>query len=245
VSCVLKVSTATGSILSGMPARILIAEDDQKQADVLRRFLERDGFTATVVSDGVSAVEVARGRAVDLLVLDLGLPRLDGLSVCRTLRIELDLPIIMLTGRTGEHNVLLGLGLGADDYVTKPYSPKEVVARVRTVLRRATPEAPCHRVGGLLVDPSRREVRVDGVAVDTTPSEFDILACLAAAPGRPFTRRVLLAHVSGSGRDSTDRTIDTHVRNLRRKIEADPAVPRYLRTVHGIGYKLVDGADGP
>jgi DNA-binding response OmpR family regulator len=222
-----------------MPARILIAEDDQKQADVLRRFLERDGFTATVVPDGISAIEVARRHTVDLLVLDLGLPRLDGLSVCRTLRTEQDLPIIMLTGRTGEHNVLLGLGLGADDYVTKPYSPKEVVARVRTVLRRVAPAG--YRVGGLLVDPVTREVRVDGVLVETTPSEFDILACLAAAPGRPFTRRVLLAHVSG--RESTDRTIDTHVRNLRRKIEADPAAPRYLRTVHGIGYKLV--ADGP
>jgi DNA-binding response OmpR family regulator len=221
-----------------MPARILIAEDDHKQADVLRLFLERDGFSATVVADGVAAVEVARRRAVDLLVLDLGLPRLDGLTVCRTVRGEQDLPIIMLTARTGEHNVLLGLGVGADDYVTKPYSPKEVVARVHTVLRRASPG---RRLGGLVIDPSRREVRVDGVPVDTTPSEFDILACLAAAPGRPITRRVLLAHVSG--RDSTERTIDTHVRNLRRKIEADPALPRYLRTVHGIGYKLV--ADAP
>jgi DNA-binding response OmpR family regulator len=225
-----------------MPARILIAEDDHKQADVLRRFLERDGFSATVVPDGVSAVEVARRRVVDLLVLDLGLPRLDGLTVCRTLRGEQDLPIIMVTARTCEHDVLLGLGLGADDYVTKPYSPKEVVARVRTVLRRAAPEGPCHRVGGLSVDTVRREVRVDGVGVDTTPSEFDILACLAAAPGRPFTRQVLLARVSGAGTDSTERTIDTHVRNLRRKIEADPARPRYLRTVHGIGYKLVEPA---
>lgn len=227
-----------------MPERILIAEDDVKQADLLRLFLRRDGFAATVVTDGVAAVETVRRRAVDLLVLDLGLPRLDGLAVCRTVRREQDLPIIMVTGRSGEADVLLGLGLGADDYVTKPYSPQQVVARVRAVLRRAAPRDPGHRIGPLLVVPARREVTVDGVFVETTPSEFDILACLAAAPGRPFTRRVLMERVSGLGRESTERTIDTHVRNLRRKIEPDPARPRHLRTVHGVGYKLV-AADGP
>ncbi|HSA52778.1 MAG TPA: response regulator transcription factor [Yinghuangia sp.] len=226
-----------------MPERILIAEDDHKQADILRRFLEHGGFSATVVPDGASAVEAARRLAADLLVLDLGLPRLDGLAVCRIVRAEQDLPIIMLTGRNREDDVLLGLRLGADDYVTKPYRPQEIVERVRTVLRRAK-RAACHRVGGLVVVPAHREVMVDGVPVDTTPGEFGIIACLAAAPGRPFTRRVLLARISRTATESTERTIDTHVRNLRRKIEVDPARPRYLRTVHGIGYKLV-AADGP
>lgn len=230
-------------ILSRVPERILIAEDDHKQADLLRLFLEADGLAATVVGDGAAAVAAVRRREVDLLVLDLGLPELDGLAVCRTVRRDHDLPILMLTGRSGEEAVLRGLELGADDYVTKPYSPREVVARVRTVLRRAAPRDASHRVGPLVVVPARREVAVDGVPVDTTPGEFDILACLAAAPGRPFTRRVLMAHVSGLGRETTERTIDTHVRNLRRKIEADPARPRHLLTVHGIGYKLV-AADG-
>ena len=224
-----------------MSVRILVAEDDSKQADVLRRFLERDGFGAVVVGDGVAAVEIGRRNDVDLLVLDVGLPGLDGWEVCRRLRTEGDVPIVMLTARTAEADVLRGLGLGADDYVTKPYSPKVVVAKVRAVLRRSGREGTPYRVGGLVVDGERHAVSVDGVPVELTPSEFSVLLALAAAPGRPFTRRALLEHVSGYAY-STDRAIDMHVLNLRRKIEADPADPRRLRTVHGIGYKLVDPA---
>lgn len=224
-----------------MSARILVAEDDSKQADVLQRFLERDGFGAVVVGDGVAAVELGRRADVDLLVLDVGLPGLDGWDVCRRLRAERDVPIVMLTARTAEADVLRGMGLGADDYVTKPYSPKVLVAKVRAVLRRSGRGGTPYRVGGLVVDGERHAVSVDGAPVEVTPSELNILLAMAAAPGRPFTRRTLLEHVSGHSY-STDRAIDMHVLNLRRKIETDPADPRYLRTVHGIGYKLVDPA---
>jgi DNA-binding response OmpR family regulator len=224
-----------------MPARILIAEDDPKQADVLRRYLERDGHLTAVVHDGRAALEVARRRSPDLLVLDLMLPEVDGLDVCRILRSENQIPVIMLTARASEDDLLLGLALGADDYLTKPYSPRELVARVRTVLRRAAPVEPAlYRVGGLVVDLARHEVHVDGRSVDLTPGEFNILSCLAAAPGRAFTRQLLLERASGFGRDTTIRAVDVHVMNLRRKIEPAPTRPRYLLTVYGVGYKLAE-----
>ncbi|WP_242910900.1 response regulator transcription factor [Actinomadura terrae] len=234
-----------------MSARILIAEDDRKQADLVRRYLEREGHRTTVVHDGRAAIDEARGRWPDLLVLDLMLPGVDGLDVCRVLRTERDLPIVMLTARATEDDLLLGLALGADDYVTKPYSPRELVARVRTVLRRAaramTAETTAHSVGGLVVDTERHEVHVDGAPVDTTPGEFAVLACLAASPGRAFTRPMLLERVGGFGRDVTGRTIDVHVMNLRRKIEREPTRPRRLITVFGVGYKLArdGGPDAP
>lgn len=230
-----------------MPARILIAEDDRKQAGLIRGFLEREGHATTVVHDGREAVEQARRQRVDLLVLDLMLPRLDGLDVCRVVRSERDVPVIMLTARTSEDDLLLGLALGADDYLTKPYSPRELVARVRTVLRRAARAASAdleqYRVGDLGIDLARHEVHVAGARVETTPAEFNILSCLAASPGRAFTRQLLLEHASGLGRDATARTIDFHVMNLRRKIEAVPTRPRYLLTVYGVGYKLSDPAE--
>jgi DNA-binding response OmpR family regulator len=224
-----------------MPARILIAEDDPKQADVLRRYLERDGHVTAVAHDGRTALELARRRSPDLLVLDLALPGVDGLDVCRALRSETAVPVIMLTARTSEDDLLLGLAVGADDYVTKPYSPRELVARVRTVLRRAAPVTPgLYRVGGLVVDVARHEVHVDGVPVDTTPAELTVLSCLAAAPGRVFTRQLLLERATGFGREATARTIDMHVLNLRRKIEPEPTRPRRLLTVYGVGYKLAE-----
>ncbi|TDC19505.1 response regulator transcription factor [Streptomyces sp. 8K308] len=231
-----------------MPARILIAEDDRKNADLVRRFLEREGHVTAIVYDGRAAIEEARRCRPDLLVLDLMLPHVDGLDVCRVLRSEpsggTEIPIIMLTARASEDDLLVGLALGADDYLTKPYSPRELVARVRTVLRRsarstaAVPEV--YRVGDLAIDTARHEVRAAGRAVETTPAEFNILACLAASPGRAFTRQLLLEHVSGFGRDATGRTIDVHVMNLRRKIEPVPTRPRYLLTVYGVGYKLAE-----
>ena len=229
-----------------MPAHILIAEDDRKQAELLRRYLERDGHVAAVVHDGQAAIDEVRRRRLDLLLLDVMMPRVDGLTVCERVRADMDTPIVVLTARASEDDVLQGLDLGADDYITKPFSPRELVARIRTVLRRAARDpgrdgGPGRlRVGPLVVDTVHRQVLVDGRPLATTPAEFDILACLASAPGRPFTRQVLLEHASDTG---TGRTIDVHVLNLRRKLEPVPTQPRYLRTVYGVGYRLVDPAE--
>ncbi|NED98767.1 response regulator transcription factor [Phytoactinopolyspora halotolerans] len=229
-----------------MGARILVAEDDHKQADLVRRYLERDGHAVVVVRDGRAALDEARRRAPDLLVLDVMMPRVDGLDVCRILRSETDVPIVMLTARSTEDDLLLGLDLGADDYITKPYSPRELVARVRTVLRRtarfATAVDQPHQIGELQVDPVRHEVRLGGRRIDLTPAEFKILECLAASPGRAFTRQYLLEQAFGFEHYVLDRTIDVHVMNLRRKIEPDPAEPMYVQTVYGVGYRMADPA---
>src|SRR5262245_50343461 len=183
--------------LAAVAARVLVAEDDPKQAHLIRSYLERDGYAVAVVHDGRAAIEQARQRRPDLLILDVMMPRVDGLDVCRVLRTESRVPILMLTARSTEDDLLLGLDLGADDFMTKPYSPRELVARVRALLRRAGAEgdgAPggCHRVGELEVDTVRHEVRMAGVLVEATPAEFSILACLAEQPGRAFTREALL-----------------------------------------------------
>ncbi len=229
-----------------MGARILVAEDDEKQAELIRRYLEREGHATVVVHDGRAAIDEARRRRPDLLVLDVMMPNVDGLDVCRVLRAESnglgEMPIIMLTARSTEDDLLLGLDLGADDYVTKPYSPRELVARIRAVLRRrgGRAESGVYRVGDLSIDTVRHEVELAGRAVETTPAEFKILACLAASPGRAFTRQQLLEHAFGFDHYVFDRTIDVHMMNLRKKIEASPARPRYLLTVYGVGYKLAD-----
>ncbi len=228
-------------------ARILVAEDDRKQADLICRYLEREGYSVAVVHDGRAAIEAARQRRPDLLVLDVMMPRVDGLDVCRVLRAESDVPIVMLTARSTEDDMLLGLDLGADDYLTKPYSPRELVARVRTVLRRSrkagatagAPEGP-HRIGELEVDPVRHAVRLNGAAVECTPAEFRILAALIAEPGRAFSRAQLLTEAFGFDHYALDRTVDVHVMNLRRKIERKAAEPRYLLTVYGVGYKMAE-----
>jgi DNA-binding response OmpR family regulator len=228
--------------LEAMPARILVAEDDRKQAELIRRYLEREGHLTVVVHDGRAAIDEARRRSPDLLVLDVMMPKVDGLDVCRVLRADGDVPIIMLTARSTEDDLLLGLDLGADDYLTKPYNPRELVARVRTVLRRtrSRAEGEVYRVGGLEIDPVRHEVRLEDELVDVTPAEFKILACLAASPGRAFSRQQLLEHAFGFDHYVFDRTIDVHVMNLRKKIEPAPANPSYLKTVYGVGYKLAD-----
>ena len=230
-------------------ARILVAEDDRKQADLICRYLEREGYSVTVVHDGRAAIEVARQRRPDLLVLDVMMPRVDGLDVCRVLRAESDVPIIMLTARSTEDDMLLGLDLGADDYLTKPYSPRELVARVRTVLRRTRKNGASaggsdgpHRIGALEVDPVRHEVRLNGATVETTPAEFRILAALIAEPGRAFSRAQLLTEAFGFDHYALDRTVDVHVMNLRRKIEQKANDPRYLLTVYGVGYKMAEDA---
>ncbi|MFY1652586.1 response regulator transcription factor [Solwaraspora sp. WMMB762] len=229
-------------------AHVLIAEDDRRQAEVLRRYVESDGHRTTVVHDGRDALDQARRHRPQLLVLDVMMPGLDGLNVCRILRRESDLLVLMLTARADEDDMLRGLDLGADDYLTKPYSPRELMARVRTLLRRVD-RVPrtidgVRRVGALAVDPVRREVTVDGRPVGCTPGEFAILAAMAEQPERAFTRAQLLEHTRGLDRDSTERAIDTHMVNLRRKIEPDVRRPAYLVTVYGIGYKLRDPANG-
>jgi DNA-binding response OmpR family regulator len=231
-----------------MQARVLIAEDDEKQAELVRRYVERDGHRAVVVRDGRAALDEVRRRRPDLLVLDVMMPVLGGLDVCRVLRRESDVPVLMLTARTAERDLLLGLDLGADDYLTKPYSPRELMARIRALLRRAGPPGAAAdrvlRVGALTVDPVRHEVTVAGAPADCTPAEFALLAALAAEPGRVFTRAQLLERTAGFDRQSAERAIDMHVMNLRRKIEPDPRRPSALLTVFGIGYKLAEDAGG-
>lgn len=230
-----------------MRAHVLVAEDDAMQAELIRRSLLSEGHTVTVVHDGAAALDAARRLRPDLVVLDLMLPVLDGFDVCRTLRGDGDTPVLMLTARTAEDDVLRGLDLGADDYMTKPYSPRELMARVRTLLRRARATAapalsptPVLRAGALIVDPGRHEVSVDGVPVECTPGEFAVLELLATQPGRVFTREQILERLHGFDRYITSRTVDVHVMNLRRKIEPTPRRPQRLVTVYGVGYKLAD-----
>jgi DNA-binding response OmpR family regulator len=227
---------------------VLVAEDDEMQAELIRRSLLAEGHTATVVHDGRAALDAARRVAPDLVVLDLMLPVIDGFGVCRVLRRDADIPVVMLTARSDEDDVLLGLELGADDYMTKPYSPRELMARIRTVLRRSgrgavsdRREDPVVRAAGLAVDPVRHEVRCDGAPVECTPAEFEILLAMTAEPERVFSRRQLLEVTRGTDRASTERAVDVHIMNLRRKIEADPRRPARLLTVFGVGYKLSGG----
>ncbi|HVK26509.1 MAG TPA: response regulator transcription factor [Actinokineospora sp.] len=226
-----------------MCAHVLVADDDVKQAELIRRYLEREGHQVAVVHDGRAALEDARGLRPDLLLLDVMMPKVDGLDVCRVLRAEGNqVPVLMLTARSTEDDLLLGLDLGADDYLTKPYSPRELMARVRTLLRRigrseAAQERPLV-VGDLVVDPIRHELTVAGRKVDCTPSEFQIMLVLAGQPDRVFTRRQLLEQAHGVDGFITERTIDVRVMNLRKKLEPDPRKPVYLTTVYGVGYRL-------
>ncbi|SDS35661.1 response regulator transcription factor [Actinoplanes derwentensis] len=225
-----------------MPERILIAEDDPRQAEIVRRYLQAAGWDPVVVTDGRAAITAVRQRMPDLLVLDVLMPEIDGRDVCRVLRVDHDLPILMLTARSSADDRVQGLELGADDYLTKPYDPRELVARVRSLLRRAAARPPAEtglRVGALTVDTAGHTVKINDTTISCTRGEFAILAVLAAEPGRVFSRRQLVERISGLDRNATDRGIDMHVSNLRRKLD-----PGFLVTVHGVGYKLVDGALG-
>jgi DNA-binding response OmpR family regulator len=223
---------------------VLIVEDEPKIVKLARDYLERAGFAVVAVSDGQSALATFRAAPPDLAVLDLGLPRMDGLDVLRSLRRETNTPVIILTARGEESDRLVGLELGADDYVVKPFSPKELVARVRAVLRRAEGAAggtaEVVRIADLTLDLPRMRLTVADRAVDLTPTEFQLLATLARQPGRIFTRSQLLEAVRGVAFESYERAIDTHIKNLRRKIEPEPRQPRYLLTVYGVGYRLAD-----
>ena len=222
---------------------ILVVDDEPHIVRLARDYLERAGFTVATAGDGPSALRQARAGHPDLVILDLGLPGVDGLDVARALRRESTVPIIMLTARTDESDRIVGLELGADDYVTKPFSPKELVARVRAVLRRveaASDPADVIRVGELELDVPRMRSTVAGRRVELTPTEFELLATMARQPGRVFTRSQLLDAVHGVAFESYERAIDAHVKNIRRKLEPDPRRPRYLLTVYGVGYRLTD-----
>ena len=223
---------------------ILVVEDEMKIARLVRDYLEHAGFEVIVAPDGEAALASARGSKPDLIVLDLGLPGRDGLDVTREVRRTSNVPIVMLTARGDESDRIVGLELGADDYIVKPFSPKELVARVRAVLRRTEsareggPEM--LRVADLEVDVARMRVSVAGRPVELTPTEFQLVATLAREPGRVFTRGQLLDSVRGWAIESYERAIDAHVKNLRKKIEPTPGRPRYLLTVHGVGYRFAD-----
>ncbi len=224
-------------------ARIVVAEDDPRQAELIRLYLEREGHSVVVTSNGRQALDEIRRRRPDLALLDIMMPHVDGLDVCRILRYESDLPIIFVTARSTEDDLLLGLDLGADDYLTKPYSPRELVARVRTVLRRAAKRSagPDHLgICDLRIDPRRHRIDLAGKDVSVTPKEFAVLEALASEPGRAFSRRDLLESAFGFEHDVLERTVDVHILNLRKKIEDDPSQPRYILTVYGVGYAFAE-----
>ena len=224
-----------------MGNKILVVEDEAKIARTLSLYLEQAGFSVTISPTGTDALPSFRREHPDLVILDLGLPGMDGLDVAREIRREGNTPIIMLTARSEEADKLVGLELGADDYVTKPFSPREVVARVRTVLRRAQPpplQPEVITVGNVSLDPARRTVQVSDRALELTPSEFELLSAFVRHPGQVFTRLQLLNLTQGEAYEGYERTIDQHIKNLRKKIEPDPSNPRYILTVHGVGYKF-------
>ena len=210
---------------------ILVVDDEPQIAEIATDYLRLAGFDVIVAGDGVRALDAVRGRRPDLVVLDLGLPKLDGLDVARAIRRDSDLPIIMLTARVEEDDRLQGLEVGADDYMTKPFSPRELVARVKAVLRRTKPESDLFRAIDLLIDVPRMRVTRGDDVIDLTPREFELLAKLAGHPGRVFTRAQLL-----EDSDTYDRAIDSHIKNLRRKLGARD----YIESVYGVGYRFID-----
>jgi DNA-binding response OmpR family regulator len=223
--------------------RVLVVDDEPHIVELVRYNLAQEGFEVTVAYDGHDAIEKAKKGAPDLVILDLMLPYVDGLEVCRHLRKESSVPILMLTAKHGEQERVAGLESGADDYVTKPFSPRELVARVRAILRRTAREAqrpPSSPVaaGGLALDPATHEVRLNGRLVDLTTKEFDVLQLLLSHPNRVFTRDFLLEHIWGYDYVGSTRTVDMHISRLREKIEDDPNNPTYVMTVRGVGYKL-------
>ncbi|MCD6422191.1 response regulator transcription factor [bacterium] len=230
-----------------MVERILIVEDEREIVRVLRGYLEAAGFQVLEANDGKEGLRIARQEKPALVLLDLMLPKMDGLDVCRALRRDSNVPIIMITARVEEADRLVGLELGADDYVVKPFSPREVVARVRALLRRVRmsmtgPErGEIYEVGDLCLDTERRSVTVGGRPVSLTRTEFEILRALVSRPGRVLTRLQLLEVAQGEAYEGYERTVDSHIKNIRRKIEPDTRNPRYILTVHGVGYKAGEG----
>jgi two-component system, OmpR family, alkaline phosphatase synthesis response regulator PhoP len=241
-------SNRSGTIsgMSSMAKKILVVDDEPQIVKVVRAYLEKAGFQVVTAEDGLAALNAFRREKPDFLILDLNLPGMDGLDICRTIRRESNVPILMLTARVEEADRLIGLELGADDYVVKPFSPREIVARVRTIFRRTTAEAPAPeviRVGDLEIDLDRRSVLLAGKSIDLTPTEFEILATLARQPRRVFTRLQIMELAQGDAFEGYERTIDAHIKNLRIKLEPNPKKPTYIHTVFGVGYKLEPRTD--
>lgn len=226
-----------------MTRTILVVDDEKKFVSVLRAYLEKAGFGVVSAGDGKEAIAAFRYSKPNLVLLDLNLPEVDGLDVARTIQRESTVPIIMVTARVEEADRLIGLELGADDYITKPYSPREVVARVRAVLRRTGGvSAPVEilRSGAIEMNLTKHSVTVGGRPIELTPTEFDLLGALMQEPGRAFTRMQLLDRVQGEAFEGYERTVDAHIKNLRQKIGDDPRHPRYILTVFGVGYKIAE-----
>jgi DNA-binding response OmpR family regulator len=221
--------------------KILVVDDEKKIVEIIKAYLEKDGYQVVSAYDGKTALELARRQPPDLIILDLMLPEVSGLDVCRSLRKESEIPIVMLTARDEVTDKIVGLEMGADDYVTKPFDPKELLARVKAVLRRTEGKANQKnilRTGDLSIDTEKRQVRLNGVSVELTPSEFDLLKVMAENPGRVYSRMQLLDKIQGDAYEGYERTVDSHIKNLRKKVEVDPEHPQYVITVYGVGYKM-------
>ena len=225
--------------------RVLVVDDDEKTVELVKLYLSRDGYRVITAYDGEEALRLAREAHPDLIVLDLMLPGIDGLEICRILRQESDVLIIMLTAMTTDEDKLAGLDIGADDYVTKPFSPRELAARVRTVLRRLPGERGPDKIthGKLTVDFLKHEAYLSDKPLKLTPIEFKLLGAMVKEPGRVFSRAQIIEKALGYDFDSFDRTIDVHILKLRRKLEPDPKNPRYIKTIYGAGYKLLEEAN--
>jgi two-component system, OmpR family, alkaline phosphatase synthesis response regulator PhoP len=226
-----------------MQELILVVDDEPKIVKLTQDYLEKDGFRVISTGDGAEAVELAKRERPELIILDLMLPTLDGWEVCRSIRRDMDVPIIMLTARSEESDQIVGLELGADDYITKPFSPRTLVARVRAILRRVQGKLAAPRLiraGKLEIDLVRHSVSVGGNPLNLTPNEFRLLAVMAQHPGQLFSREQLIDHLNGTALDRFDRSIDSHIKNLRRKIEADPGQPHFIETVYGEGYRFTN-----
>ena len=224
-----------------MAKKILVVDDEKRIVEILKAYLERDGYQVIVAYDGQSALELARSNSPDLIILDLMLPEVSGWDVCRELRKESDVPVIMLTARDDTTDKIIGLELGADDYVTKPFDPKEIISRVRAVLRRSDVKPVSKstiNVGEIMIDTNKRLVRRGDWNIELTPIEFDILRVMAENPGRVYSRMQLLDKVQGDAYEGYERTVDSHIKNLRKKLELDPEHPVYIITIYGVGYKL-------
>ena len=229
--------------MSGMNKKVVVVDDDLSVQEVTRAYLERDGYLVYVAGTAGEGLALAERLKPALIVLDLMLPDRSGEEVCREIRARSDVPILMLTAKASEEERITGLAIGADDYLTKPFSPRELVGRVRAILRRTQPDMPLVELvsfddGALEIDAVQHVVRRDGVPVELTPNEYKLLQTLARYPGRVYSRFELVNHVQGYDYEGYERTIDAHVKNLRKKIEPDPKHPRYVETVFGVGYRL-------
>ena len=221
--------------------KILVVDDEKKIVEIIKAYLEKDGYQVIAALDGKTVLELAFQQSPDLIILDLMLPEISGWDVCRSIRKKSEVPIIMLTARDEVTDKIIGLEMGADDYVTKPFDPKELISRVRTILRRTESKVISRdiiQIGELSIDPAKRKVRRDNQVIELTPNEFELLRVMAENPGRVYSRMQLLDLVQGEAYEGYERTIDSHIKNLRKKIEPDPERPRYIITVYGVGYKV-------